>query len=355
MPFPPYHDPEVFLREQALCRNLGYLAHQLSAPAPGDCFPLDARDYAQLLVNDAGTYRRVSNICRHRQARILTEPANGKKLICPLHRWSYALDGTLLKAPQFDSCPDRSLEAAETTDWHGLRFDREPPEFDLESVDCDGRLSFTGMRYHSSSHTDYAFHWRHFLEIYLENYHVTPMHPGLTRFIDPNALEWELHPTCSIQKVGFSRKLKPDAGSREIYDRLAAALMKLSGGELPRYATLWTLFYPNLMIESYPYIRVISTVWPITPNRCRNSVEIFFDQSAHETHPEYFELFEEAYFETAAEDEAACQMLHEGRRTLETSGGFDDTLYAPLLEDGVRAFNEYLSEALNTRREQGNK
>lgn len=342
---PPYHDKITFQREQALCRNTGYLAHVLSAPQPGDCFPLHSRDKTQLVVNDNGTYRRVSNICRHRQARILDKPAQLKRLICPVHRWSYALDGTLLNAPRFAECPTRPLQSQTLHNWHGLLFDLAPPDLDLGAVDCGERLGFEGFRFHASSHTDYNFHWRHFLEIYLENYHINSMHPGLTQFIDPMALEWEFYPCASIQKVGFSRKLKPSPDSPEVYDRLANELLDMTGGEFPRYATIWSLFYPNLMIESYPFVRVISTIWPLTPDRCRNSVEIFFDSAMEESHPQYFRLFEDAYFATAAEDEAACQMLHDGRRALEMSGAQDDTVFAPLLEDGVRAFYEYLAEA----------
>lgn len=343
---PLYHSQEGFEQEKRLCQQTGYIAHVLSAPRPGDCFPLDARQNTQLLVNDNGTYRRVSNICRHRQARILDKPAQLKRLLCPVHRWSYDLDGTLHKAPQFDPCPVRPLESATLHNWHGLLFDAPPPRFDLTQVDCGERLHFEGYRFHATSHTDYPFHWRHFLEVYLENYHVSPMHPGLTKFIDPMALEWELHDCASIQKVGFSRKLSPSPDSAEIYDRLADELLSITGGQFPRYATIWTLFYPNLMIESYPFVRVISTIWPIGTDRCRNSVEIFYDAGVAEKHPRYFQLFEEAYFETAAEDEQACQMLHDGRRALEMLGGEDDTVCAPMLEDGVAAFYAYLEKAL---------
>ena len=44
----------------------------------------------------------VSNVCRHRQAVMLQGRGNtGGQVVCPLHRWTYDLDGQLLGRAAF--------------------------------------------------------------------------------------------------------------------------------------------------------------------------------------------------------------------------------------------------------------
>lgn len=343
---PRYHDPEQFRREQALCHARGYLAHELMLPESGFHYTVDWQHDSVMVVRDGDEIRKVDNICRHRQAKIVQGHGQSKRLFCPVHRWAYNLDGTFHKAPHFDDCPKRHLTAAPVNRWHGLLFQGATPTFDLSAIECDNRLSFEGFRFHSVSHANYNFNWRHFLEIYLENYHVTPMHPGLVQFIEPMDLEWVLTEECSVQKVGLSTKVKPDPVSPEIYDRLAHELLQVSGGTLPRYATIWSLIYPNIMVESYPYVRVISTIWPTSSDSCRNTVEVFVDTEMERKNPKYLELFMTAYNETALEDEEACTLLHQGRKALEMMGRHDDTVYAPNIETGVREFYAYLERAI---------
>ncbi|MCB0861089.1 MAG: Rieske (2Fe-2S) protein, partial [Solirubrobacterales bacterium] len=48
------------------------------------------------------------NVCRHRGARVIEE-ADGqvkRRLQCPYHAWSYALDGTLVAAPHMEDVED---------------------------------------------------------------------------------------------------------------------------------------------------------------------------------------------------------------------------------------------------------
>jgi len=58
-------------------------------------------------VNDRGTIRGFHNVCRHRGAQLVTEPCvNRRTILCPYHRWGYALDGRLLATPSFDADAD---------------------------------------------------------------------------------------------------------------------------------------------------------------------------------------------------------------------------------------------------------
>ncbi len=63
---------------------------------------------------------------------------------------------------------------------------------------------------------DYNFNWKTFIEVYLEDYHVGPFHPGLNKFVDCDELNWEFGQDYSVQTVGY----KPS------YEKAGSAIYK---------------------------------------------------------------------------------------------------------------------------------
>jgi len=60
-----------------------------------------------ILANDNGTIRAFHNVCRHRGAQLVSEKCTKRRtILCPYHRWGYALDGRLMGTPSFDDDPD---------------------------------------------------------------------------------------------------------------------------------------------------------------------------------------------------------------------------------------------------------
>ncbi len=52
-----------------------------------------------------GGVELLSNICRHRQAIMLDGRGIAPNIVCPIHRWTYDLNGELLGAPHFAEQP----------------------------------------------------------------------------------------------------------------------------------------------------------------------------------------------------------------------------------------------------------
>ncbi len=50
------------------------------------------------------------------------------------------------------------------------------------------------------------YNWKTFIEVYLEDYHVGPFHPGLGNFVTCDDLRWEFGPRHSVQTVGVARR-----------------------------------------------------------------------------------------------------------------------------------------------------
>jgi choline monooxygenase len=62
----------------------------------------------------------ISNVCRHRQALMLTGRGNASRnIVCPIHRWTYDLKGQLLGAPHFADNPCLNLRRSPLTNWRG--------------------------------------------------------------------------------------------------------------------------------------------------------------------------------------------------------------------------------------------
>ena len=48
---------------------------------------------------------------------------NVANIVCPVHKWTYDLDGRLMGAPEFERNPDTGLIDTPLQNWHGLLFE----------------------------------------------------------------------------------------------------------------------------------------------------------------------------------------------------------------------------------------
>ena len=342
-----YFDERIAALEQRLLFDAGpgYVGHELMIPEPGDYHTLDWAGDSHVLVKNERGVELLSNVCRHRQATILKGRGNAKTLVCPLHRWTYGLDGKLLGAPHFPERPCLDLGRVATRTWNGLIF-RGPrhPERDLEGLACAEQLSFEGYVFDRVEITEYKFNWKTFIEVYLEDYHVEPFHPGLSNFVDCDKLEWQFGDWYSVQTVGVNRALQRPG--TPVYRKWHEQVLKQCDGELPTIGAIWLVYYPNVMIEWYPNVLVVSTVLPRGPEACTNVVEFYFPEEIALFDREFVEAERQAYFETAAEDEIICERMTEGRRALLSQNVNDVGPYQSPMEDGMRHFHEFLRREL---------
>ena len=108
-----YADAEIFAHDIAgiFDRHWFFAASVAEIPEPGDFVTIDVGDRSVILIrDDDGGVNALRNVCRHRGARVLTEPSGSVgNLVCAYHSWTYGRDGSLLHAaaagPEFDpSC-----------------------------------------------------------------------------------------------------------------------------------------------------------------------------------------------------------------------------------------------------------
>jgi len=349
LPVPPpvswYFDPAILAAEQhaLFAGGPNYVGHELLVPKLGDYHALDGD--AQILIRNSNGVELLSNICRHRQATMLQGRGNTQHIVCPIHHWTYKTDGELLGAPHFAQNPCLNLHKSPLQNWNGLLFSgvRNIAE-DLADVGVMKDLDFSGYSLDRIEVDEYSFNWKTFIEVYLEDYHVGPFHPGLGNFVNCDDLKWQFGEQFSVQTVGLNRALRK-AGS-PVYGKWQEQVLRLYGNDLPKFGAIWLTYYPNIMVEWYPHTLVISTIIPRGQNACSNIVEFYYPEEIVLFEREYVEAERQAYRETAMEDDIICLRMHQGRKSLYERGIEESGPYQSPTEDGMLHFHEYLRRNL---------
>ncbi|MCC7326730.1 MAG: aromatic ring-hydroxylating dioxygenase subunit alpha [Burkholderiales bacterium] len=341
-----YCNPRVFEAEQRLllAQGPGYVGHERMVPNIGDYQALAARGESQLLVRNDDGVELLSNICRHRQALMYNGRGNASNIVCPVHRWTYDLKGTLLGAPHFADKPCANLARTPLQNWNGLLFDgRRDVASDLASLGVR-HFDFSGYQLDRVELHRVNYNWKSFIEVYLEDYHVVPFHPGLGQFVTCDDLKWEFSDWYSVQTVGINNRLSRPGS--QIYERWHKAVLDYSRGELPQLGAVWLTYYPNIMLEWYPHVLVISTLVPEAVDRTLNIVEFYYPEEIALFEREFIEAEQAAYMETAKEDDEIAERMDAGRRALYASGRNEIGPYQSPMEDGMQHFHEFYRQRM---------
>jgi len=352
LPVAGYFEPALYERELAhiFASFPRYLGHALALPEVGDYLALRQESDGRALVRTPGGIELVSNVCRHRQAVMLRGRGNtGQNIVCPLHRWTYGLDGGLVGAPHFAEDPCLSLRNYPLQQWNGLVFEGGPERrdvvADLAGLQAVHDFDFSGFQYHSAVVHECDYNWKTFIEVYLEDYHVVPFHPGLGRFVECGDLRWEFGAHHSVQTVGVHRAL--ERPGTEIYRRWHDAVLAHRGGQPPAHGAVWLTVYPTVMVEWYPDVLVISSLFPKGPRKTLNLVEFFYPEEIVAFEPDFIAAQQAAYRETMVEDDEIALRMDAGRLALLERGDDESGPYQSPMEDGMQHFHEWYRRVMD--------
>jgi choline monooxygenase len=345
-----YTDAQYYALEQQyiFAASGQYLGHQLMVPNIGDFYTLDWMQQAKVLVHNDQGIQLLSNICRHRQAIMLQGQGHTSHIVCPLHRWTYNTQGELLGAPHFAQKPCLNLQQQSLQQWQGLLFDsKRNIAQELKQLGCKQHFDFTDYTLDKVHIQEYAFNWKTFIEVYLEDYHVSPFHPGLAGFVDCQQLAWEFGENYSVQTVGVKSGLQKSGSP--VYQHWQQQVLQYGAQNnkpQPDYGAIWMLFYPNLMLEWYPNVLVVSHIIPRGVDACTNVVEFYYPEDIALFEREYIAAQQAAYTETALEDQEICQRMHDGRRALASLKLDEYGPYQHPMETGLEHFHLWLRKQM---------
>lgn len=272
--------------------------------------------------------------------------AAGGRIVCPLHRWTYSAQGELLGAPHFSHDPCLNLRRYPLREWNGLLFEDKGCDVAAALAGLGARAEFD-FGGHVLAHVELHecnYNWKTFIEVYLEDYHVGPFHPGLGGFVACEDLRWEFGAGHSVQTVGVAKRLGR-AGS-PVYQRWHDALLAWRGGQRPQHGAIWLTLYPHIMLEWYPHVLTVSTLQPLAPQRTLNIVEFYYPEEIAAFESEFVQAQQAAYMETCMEDDEIGERMDAGRRALHARGDNETGPYQSPMEDGMQHFHEWYRRAM---------
>ena len=207
-------------------------------------------------------------------------------------------------------------------------------------------LSFDGYVLDHVELHECNYNWKTFIEVYLEDYHVGPFHPGLGSFVTCDDLRWEFGKNYSVQTVGVANRLGK-AGS-PVYERWHEALLAYRNGVPPKHGAIWLTLYPHIMVEWYPHVLTVSTLHPISPTKTLNMVEFYYPEEIAAFEREFVEAQKAAYMETCIEDDEIGERMDAGRKALLERGDNEVGPYQSPMEDGMLHFHEWYRQTMGS-------
>lgn len=346
LPVSAYFNEKLFEEEKRLIFDAGpgYVGHELMVPQQGDYRSLEWADHAKLLVHTEHGFHQLSNICRHRQAVMLQGSGKVDNIVCPVHRWTYDNQGKQIGAPHFPQNPCLNLEKNALERWQGLLFKGpRSVQADLAEMKFAKALNFEGYLLDRVEIHTCHYNWKTFIEVYLEDYHVVPFHPGLGNFVTCDDLTWQFGQWFSVQRVGITSLQK--SGS-SIYQRWHQAVQGAHPDRRPEHGAIWLTYFPNVMLEWYPNVLVVSTLIPTDVHKTTNVIEFYYPEEIAEFERDYVKAQQAAYMETAIEDDDIGERMDRGRYALYKSHRNEVGPYQSPFEDGMAHFHAFYRQIM---------
>ena len=302
-------------------------------PNVGDIKPIEIGGAPLIVVRGSDNAIRVfHNVCRHRGARLVSEPCKKTVFTCPYHRWSYALDGKLLARPHFFGA-----------DRHDVPKNGGGPLLDLIQVRCDvwndcifvnvsgdaqplgqwlmpmlnktKNYDFTKLRWAAKLDFEVNANWKLVYENYMEGYHVFAVHPRLLKFAPMNVRwsgEWTEHVFYNDYIFPAAEEGRGDG--LPIYPDL---------GDEDARRGLWFLCFPHFAAEVYPDQFTLLVSYPVAPDKTREELHIFLigDAADSKSYQAPREALIKMWDDLNAEDIGMLELLQQGRLSPAYDGG----------------------------------
>jgi choline monooxygenase len=281
LPARAYTSPEVYEAEmrEVFLKSWIFACHVSDVAEPGKFWTTSIAGEPVVVLRDVdGHLRALSNVCRHRAARILSgEGSCPKVLRCPYHGWTYRQDGQLAAVPEARGFADLDRESVKLPQFRvgemcGLVFvcmSEETEPLDTYFGDLPAKLAKlrlpelqAGPRHPSA----FDHNWKVIADNYLEGYHIPVGHPGLLRLLDYKRY---------IATVGKNHAWIDgpfrDKPSRNYQERLYQKLLRPMPGFPEDLQGAWTYvhLWPATFIDIYP--DQIDT-WQLFPDGLRHTV-----------------------------------------------------------------------------------
>ena len=343
-------------QEHCFTRSWVFAGAEAELPESGNMKPIDIGGVPLIILRDQdNVIRALHNVCRHRGAKLVTEPCKKPNLTCPYHAWSYRLNGKLRTRPHF-SGPDivdkfedgggdeLDLMEVRCETWNGCIFvnvsgDADPLEDWLKPfLERTKGYDFSAIRWAGKLEFEVNANWKLVYENYMEGYHVFAVHPKLLKFAPMNVRwpgEWNQH-------VFYNDYVFPelDEGRGEGLPHYP----NLSDGDAKR--GLWFLCFPHFAAEVFPDQFSVLVSYPIAPDKTREELHIFLigEAATSDLYKDARDATLKMWDDLNREDLSMLELLQQGRLSPAYDGGrLSPHWEGPTHEFGRRVLERILS------------
>jgi len=272
-----YRDPEFFQVEMARVIRPSWqiVCHTGDISRPGEWRTIDYLGESVIVLRgEDGAARAFSNVCRHRGSRLVSGGGGcARRLTCPYHAWTYALDGRLIGVPHKKDYPglDPSrlgLVPVELEIWRGFLFVRleaggpsvaemmapheaEIDPYRFEALEALGRVTLRPR----------DVNWKNVADNYSDGLHIAVAHPGLTRLFGRG---YAVSAGDHVDRMAGDLLERASANpSERAYQRFLPEATHLP----PQLRRRWLYFklWPNVAFDIYPDQVDFMQFLPVSP------------------------------------------------------------------------------------------
>ncbi len=329
-PGPRIYAPEAFAEQRRMLAGSWQLARATTAAAEPGWIPATAGMEPVLLTTLAGETRAFPNVCTHRGAILLEQPAS--TLRCPYHGRQFGPDGHLRVAPGCPALPFgedlEPLGVDRLGPWTFVRCAGDAPFPDLSRwLDP---ASLAGLERDPAGDVTYTVraHWALWVENYLEGLHVPYVHPGLRATLDLGAYRTHVEERERVVvQVGVAKQ---------------GPYLPLPAGHPagPNVGGLYIFLFPGTCINVYAWGVSLNMVEPVSPTETR----IHYQRWVAPADGRDVGGPGGALDDVEREDDTVVERVARGVAAVAARGGKLGS-YVPTWEDGARAFHGWLSGA----------
>ena len=343
-----YTDPRFLEleKERIFWKTWQPVGHLEDVLRPGDFFTCDVVGQPLVVTRGQdGQLRAFYNVCMHRAGPVALGKGNRKSLQCKYHGWTYALDGHLMNAPEFEGVQNwdkgavclKSVKVETWGPWIFVNLDTNAAPMSEVYGTIGAEIASKGfhidqMRMIESRDYIIECNWKVYVDNYLEGYHLPIAHPGLFKELDYDQYRVDTFRYYSSQYA----PIRPVKDTGEVHDR-----RYVRTGDAEADALYYWIF-PNVMLNVYLDNTSINIIIPLDHERTLTIFEWYFQQPGTGEGWESMQQIIAFSDQIQQEDIEICTNVQKGLK----SRAYDQGRFSVLRENGVHHFQSLIHEFL---------